>query len=433
MNQLQTLHAIEGGAFDSLFSTLYPNEALNSCKKRYLSLLERHRKQFGLKEVWMVSSPGRTELGGNHTDHNHGKVLAAAVHLDAIAVASLHSDSHTSTPCVELFSEGFPEIRMTIEDLSPKKEEEGRTEGLVRGLLSGFAKKGFPIGGFQAVIQSRVLPGSGLSSSAAIELLLATLYNVLFAQGALTPLELALMGKETENIYFGKPCGLMDQLTCAHGGVCSIDFENPQSPRVEHVPFSLPGYHLFLIDTGSSHADLTDEYASIPREMKEVARLLGGVVLRDVSKEKFLSKIPSLKGKGNDRAILRALHFYRENERVEGMIQALKEGKTELFLSLVKESGLSSWTLLQNCVSYRDPTSQQLSLALGWAEEFLGKRGGVRVHGGGFAGTIQAYVPYEDGDAFVSHMERLFGKGSVIPLQVRPSGARVIRSLDQFP
>ncbi len=201
---------------------------------------------------------------------------------------------------------------MQVGEVSPRKEEEGRTEGLVRGILHGFEKKGSPTGGFQAVIQSRVLPGSGLSSSAAIELLLGTLCNALFAQCTLTPLELALIGKEAENLYFGKPCGLMDQLTCAWGGVCSIDFQNPQSPKVEHIPFSLPGYHLFLVDTGSSHADLTDEYASIPLEMRQVAQLLGGEVLRDVPEERFLSQIPKLKEKTGDRPILRALHFYRE-------------------------------------------------------------------------------------------------------------------------
>lgn len=428
MNQLQTIHAIKEGAFDSLFTTLYPDEDLHRCKDRYITLLEQHRNHFGPKEVWVVSSPGRTELGGNHTDHNHGKVLAAAVHLDAIAVGSCDDPSYNGTAKVGLLSEGFPDIRMNIESLTPKQEEEGRTEGLVRGLLNGFTKKGFPLRGFQAVIQSRVLSGSGLSSSAAIELLLGTLCNALFARGTLTPLELALMGKEAENLYFGKPCGLMDQLTCAYGGVCSIDFQNPLGPRVENVPFSLPGYTLFLIDTGGSHADLTDEYASIPLEMKQVARLLGGEVLRDVPKEQFLSQIPRIKDRANDRAILRALHFYLENERVEGMAKALHEGKTEMFLSLVRESGFSSWTMLQNCVSYRDPKSQQIPLALGWAEEFLSKRGVVRVHGGGFAGTIQAYVPREEGDRFVLHMERLFGKGSVIPLRIRPCGAVVISS-----
>jgi len=423
MNQLQTIHAIEGGAFDSLFAVLYPEEPLSQCRNRYLNLLERHRHRFGLHEVWIVSSPGRTELGGNHTDHNQGKVLAAAVHLDAVAVGS-----YTENLLAELDSEGFPEIQMEVGDLSPKREEEGRTEGLVRGILNGLMQKGFPPRGFQAVVQSRVLPGSGLSSSASIELLLGTLCNAMFARGSLTPLELALIGKEAENLYFGKPCGLMDQVVCAYGGVCSIDFQNLQSPAIEKVPFSLQGYRLFLIDTGSSHADLTDEYASIPLEMKEIAQRLGGEVLRDLSKERFLSSLPKLKGSVSDRSLLRALHFYRENERVEGMKMALVRGNPEVFLSLVKESGLSSWTLLQNCVSSRNPTSQQIPLALGWAEEFLGEKGVARVHGGGFAGTIQAYVPLEDGEAFTAHMEELFGEGSVIPLWIRPVGARVISS-----
>jgi|YNPMSStandDraft_1061717.scaffolds.fasta_scaffold03874_3 galactokinase len=423
MNQLQTIHAIEGGAFDSLFATLYPEEPISKCRDRYLNLLERHRHRFGVKEVWVISSPGRTELGGNHTDHNQGKVLAAAVHLDAVAVGS-----YTENLLVELESEGFPKIQMDMWDLLPKREEEGRTDALVRGVLNGLMKKGFPPRGFQAVVQSRVLPGSGLSSSASIELLLGTLCNAMFARGSLTPLELALIGKEAENLYFGKPCGLMDQVACAYGGVCSIDFQNLESPAIEKVPFSLQGYRLFLIDTGSSHADLTDEYASIPLEMKEIARRLGGEVLRDLTKEQFLSQLPKLKGSVSDRSLLRALHFYRENERVEGMKMALVEGKPEVFLSLVKESGLSSWTLLQNCVSPRNPTSQQIPLALGWAEEFLWKKGVARVHGGGFAGTIQAYVPLEDGEAFTAHMEELFGEGSVIPLWIRPVGARVISS-----
>ncbi|GAB4363852.1 MAG: galactokinase [Spirochaetales bacterium] len=424
MNQPQTIRAMEEGAFDALLSILYPEESLARCKERYTSLLERHLERFGQQDVWIVSSPGRTELGGNHTDHNHGKVLAASVHLDAVAVASRIAGE--GSPRVELLSEGFPEIRMDVTDLSPRKEEEGRTEGLVRGVLNGLENRGIAPRGFQAVIQSRVLPGSGLSSSAAIELLLGSLCNALFAHGVLTPLELAQIGKEAENLYFGKPCGLMDQLACAYGGACSIDFQDLQAPRIENVPFSLEGYRLFLIDTGGSHADLTDEYASIPTEMKQVAHHLGVKVLRDVSEERFLSQVSMLREMVSDRAILRALHFYRENQRVENMKEALGTGNVESFLALVRESGLSSWTLLQNCVSYRDPASQQIPLALAWAEEFLGPRGAVRVHGGGFAGTVQAYVSEETVESFVSHMEELFGEGSVIPLQIRPWGARVI-------
>lgn len=428
MNQLQAIKAIQNGSFDVSFRALYPEEPLGSCANRYKDLLEKHRDLFGLREVIIVSSPGRTELGGNHTDHNRGKVLAAAVHLDAVAVGSLADQAR-----VDFHSEGFPPIQMDLGDLKPQKGETGRTEGLIRGVLGGFEKRGIPPGGFQAVAQSRVPPGSGLSSSASFELLLATLCNSLFAQGALSPLELALIGKEAENLYFGKPCGLMDQLTCAFGGACVIDFEDPWRPKVERVSFALPGYGLFLIDTGGSHADLTEDYASIPADMKTIAREFGAEALRQVEEETFIAQLPRLRGKASDRAILRALHFYQENERVDRMKVYLREGRTDGFLSLVRESGTSSWTLLQNCVPSKAPLSQPIPLALAWAGRFLGTSGAARVHGGGFAGTIQAYVPSEKEGAFKSWMEGLFGRGAVIRLQVREKGAILVNSLVSAP
>ncbi len=423
MNQTAILHALEKGAWDSLLHTLYGFETIQESRNRISQLLEQHLELFGPKEVKVISSPGRTELGGNHTDHNQGKVIAASVHLDAVAVVS---PEHTSR--IDFVSEGYAPLQIDISSLEPREEEKGRTESLVRGVWAGVKKRGFDPKGFQGVIQSRVPAGSGLSSSAVIEVLLGSICNTFFAGGTLSPLDIALMGKEAENKYFGKPCGLMDQIACATGGICTIDFQNPFSPIIEQIPtsFEETPYALFLVDTGSSHADLTEDYASIPIEMRKVAKLLQGNVLRDISKQQFFEKLPSLRGQISDRAILRALHFFRENERVDSMKQALQTGQWEKYLTLVQESGQSSWTLLQNCVSTQDPSTQPVPLSLALAEEFLKGEGAFRVHGGGFAGTIQVYVPRTQTSEFTRFIETYLGSESVHPIRIRPQGTTLL-------
>ncbi|MFQ3620514.1 MAG: galactokinase family protein, partial [Spirochaetales bacterium] len=383
MNQPEMIQAIEAGILDVSFKELYPQEPLKNCRERYIQILKEHQRLFQTSPVLLASSPGRTELGGNHTDHNHGKVLASTVHLDAIAVASVGLK-----PLVQIVSKGYPSLEIATDELSPKEEEKGQFEGIVRGILSGFSNRGFSIKGFSAVIESRIPAGAGLSSSAGIELLLATLCNSFFANNSLSAYELARMGQEAENQFFGKPCGLMDQLACAYGGVIKIDFQTVP-PKVYSVPFFLPGYTLLLVDTGSSHADLTEDYASIPLEMKQVAILLGAKVLGDLPKDRFLALLPKIRQKVGDRALLRALHFFQENERVDQMEKALQNRDIARYLQLVRSSGISSWTLVQNCVPLTNPSSQQIPLALAWAEEVLNGRGAMRVHGGGFAGAIQ--------------------------------------------
>ena len=414
--------SIEKGSFDKPFETLYGTRSLEGTKERYMRMVDGFALEFGReREITFFSAPGRTEIGGNHTDHNHGKVLAAAVNLDIVAAVSLNDDM-----VIRVKSEGYPARDVIdITSLDIDEEEKESSASLIRGVCAGIKKMGYQIGGFDAYTHSNVLKGSGLSSSAAFEVILVTILNKLYNADALTAVQAALISQYAENAYFGKPCGLMDQAACAVAGFSHMDFKDPSTPVVEKVSFDLTkyGYALCIVDTGGNHADLTGEYASIPAEMKSVAHELGGVVLRDVAESAFIKHLPDLRGKVSDRAILRALHFYADNRRVDEQFDALKRGDFDTFKRLVIESGRSSFTYLQNIYACVSPGEQGLSLGLALSEQLLFDKGGAwRVHGGGFAGTIQAYVPFEILKEYKAAIENVFGAGHCHVLSIRDQG-----------
>ena len=417
--------ALKSGSLDADLLALYGKAELAIQKLRYARLLETMQNRFAPDTAAVIISPGRTELGGNHTDHNHGQVLAAAVHLDCVAVAA-------PAPGMQavIHSSGFPElIRVDLSDLAPRPAERGQSESLVRGVAAGLAEKDCRIGGFTACVNSTVLPGSGLSSSAAFGVLLGAIFNHLFNSSGTTALNLAGIAMLAENEFFGKPCGFMDQLTCALGGVLHIDFNSHLDPDAERIDFEFTraGYQLAVVDTGGNHAELTPEYAAITKEMGAAALLLGKEVLRGVSIGEVIQAIPRLRQKAGDRAILRTIHFVEENQRVGAMVAALSQNQVEAYLKLVSASGASSWRLLQNCFRTSTPQMQGIPLALTLTERFLGGNGACRVHGGGFEGTIQAYVPTAQFDDYRQFMERVFGPGSVMALRIRRPGVSRLR------
>jgi galactokinase len=371
-----------------------------------------------------ASAPGRVEVGGNHTDHNHGRVLAAAIDLDAIAAAAPMDDG-----LIVLTSEGYEHsVTVRCDEIAVKKEELGTTQALVRGIVARFNEKGYRTGGFRAHITSQVAPGSGLSSSAAVEVLVGTILNGLYNEGAVRPEELAAIGQYAENVYFGKPCGLMDQTASAVGGIVTIDFRDPAKPEIHQLrrSFGEFGLQVLVIHTGGSHADLTPEYAAVPSEMKDVARSLGGRVCRDIPDERALvAALPGLRATVGDRAVLRAIHFLRETARVEEQVRALEAGDIAGFLAGVIASGRSSALWLQNCYPTRTPAEQGIMLALALTEQYPGvaQRGGWRVHGGGFAGTMLAILPGDLVPGYRAAMEAVFGSGSVAVLTARRAGA----------
>ena len=380
------------------------------------------RAAFGRDPVWIASAPGRTEIGGNHTDHQCGRVLAAAVDLrTAVAASANGRDS------IRLLSEGYAPLEISLREKGPLEGERGTTGALVRGIA---ALAGGDPEGFDAYVTSSVLPGSGLSSSAAFEVALAAL-TCAMAGVRRTPMEFARLGQRAENEWFGKPCGLMDQAASAIGGAVEIDFADPDAPGVKRLTFDPPrfGYALAILDSGADHAGLTDEYSAIPAEMRAVAAYFGREVLRDVPEDEFVAAIPALRRECGDRAVLRAMHFYAEDERVHAEAEAIREGRFGDFLALVRESGRSSWELLQNVIPAGEKKQQALAVALACAEKALRGRGACRVHGGGFAGTIQAFVPKEDMPRFVGETERTLGKGRCRVLQVTPRGAAAERIL----
>ena len=392
-------------------------ELSEAAERRFRSLKDEHEKLFGEKASAVFSTSGRTELGGNHTDHNLGKVLAGSINLDTIAAVHLTADN-----IVCFVSEGYPAIHADISDLDVHEQLFGTTEAIIRGVAAAMTKRGGIVGGFCANVTSSVFKGSGLSSSAAVEVLIGTVFNSLFNGGRFSTTELAIMGQEAENIHFGKPSGLMDQIACANGGIVGIDFLNPKEPLITPVEtdFADYGYNLVITTTGGNHADLTADYASIPSEMRLVARHFGKEYLRDVDETVFISEIGELrKSVGNDRAILRAFHYYEENRRVSEMISALQEKDFARYLSIVTESGDSSFRFLQNIYSPKAFDEQGISLAYAMTESFLKGRGACRVQGGGFAGTIEAYIPCDMTASYFRHMERLFGEGCCTVLAIR--------------
>ncbi len=422
MTARHLINDIDEGLYGDTFSTIYNMEENEFHRQRWTGIIRTHEQRVGDTSPRLFSSPGRTELSGNHTDHNRGRVLAAAVQLDTIAAVTQAEPSTDDVPVAEIISEGYPPVRVNLSSLEKVNSEEGTTDALLRGIAASIVRRGGRIGGFTACTTSRVLKGSGLSSSAALEILVGSIFNELFNDGRFTPVELARMGQEAENTYFGKPSGLMDQTACAVGGVISIDFADPEAPAIEPVSadFVSAGYTLAVVDSGGDHADLTPDYSAIPEEMKAVASGLGAEVLRDTDENDFLAAIPAIRKKSGDRAVLRAIHFYSENRRVELMVKDLKNGDIEAYLESVRLSGDSSFRFLQNVFSPRHVTNQAVSLALALTERFLAGEGASRVHGGGFAGTIQVYIPTIRFADYVRFMERYFGEGSVVPLSVRP-------------
>ncbi|MCL2266022.1 MAG: galactokinase [Treponema sp.] len=442
MNEKELAEKLNSAKAAEIFTELYGGSGLEAARKRYAALITDMLKdgnEWG--DLRIFSAPGRTELAGNHTDHNRGKVLAASIQLDSAAVVKKRKDN-----IVFFRSTGFPDVEVKLTDsygdpdLEPKPEEKGTTEALVRGIAAEFHKRGCKIGGFSANADSIVFPGSGLSSSAAVEVLFGKIFDSLYGGGKRTPLEIAQIGQIAENVYFGKPCGLMDQTACASGGAVAIDFEFDDEPVLKQINFDLAaaGFVLCVVNTGGSHADLTADYASIPSEMKSVAAFYGKTVLRELNKEAVLYRAIELRKKLGDRALLRAIHYFDENERVYDMSIALqimgKEASDAArmdtfyyYLKLVNQSGDSSWKLLQNVYSPNNTAEQGMTIALSLTKDFLSSKcsnaGACRVHGGGFAGTIQAYIPVSAINDYRDCIEEIFGAGSVTQLFIRPKGA----------
>lgn len=400
-------------------TSLYGAEAAEQ-EKRYQELTVYFGQEFGaVPSLEYFSAPGRTEVGGNHTDHNNGKVLAAAVNLDVIAAVR-----RTDNGVIRLKSVGYPMDTIDTADLSVKEEEKEHSPSLIRGVCARMKALGYEIGGFDAVTTSRVLKGSGLSSSAAFEVLVVTILSHLYNNGEVDPVTAAQISKYAENVYFGKPSGLLDQMAASVGGFTTMDFADPSAPKIEKIDFDLNrfGYALCVVDTGGNHADLTSEYAAVPVEMKSVAKALGKEVLREIDEAEFYKKIPELRKTVGDRAILRAIHFFDDNRIVEKEVAALKADDFETFKQLVIASGRSSATNLQNVFAVVNPAEQGLSLALALIAKLLDGKGAYRVHGGGFAGTVQAYVPLEMLDSFKEQIEAVFGEKSCYVLSVRSAG-----------
>jgi galactokinase len=391
-------------------------------QKRYIDLARQFREFYPAhEEALFYSTPGRTEIGGNHTDHQNGRVMCTAINLDILAVAAPNSEN-----VIRLKSSGFPYFdEIKLNNLNPVEQETGKSAALIRGIAAAFAERGYQVGGLDIYTASMVPKGSGLSSSAAFEVLVATIINSIYNDNRMSPLDIAIISQYAENKYFGKPSGLMDQCGCAVGGFIAIDFLHPESPAVDPVKinFEKSGYGLVITHTGGSHANLTADYAAIPTEMREVSHIFGKDVLRDVDENTFWHTLPELYGVVSDKALLRAIHFFEENARVGLQIDALKKYDFDYFLSLVVQSGISSWTRLQNVWSTQTPDEQHLGLALALSAKLLGNRGASRIHGGGFAGTIQAFVPLDMIDEYIDYMNQIFGAQKSIRLGIRNRGS----------
>ena len=386
---------------------------------RYQRAIREFENLYGSGEAEIYSAPGRSEVGGNHTDHQHGEVLAASINLDAIAFVRRTEENQ-----IQLLSDGYPMITVDLSNLENKKEEEGTSVGLIRGMAYGLQKNGHKIGGFQAYVTSDVLNGAGMSSSAAFEVLVGTILSGLYNEMSVSPVEIAQVAQYAENVYFGKPCGLMDQMACSVGGLIHIDFSEPASPIVEkvEVDFGVYKHSLCITDTKGSHADLTDDYALIPQEMKKVAKYFGKDFLREVDPASFCKELPKIRKKCGDRPVLRALHFFEEDKRVEKEVSALREGDFQAFLQTVKESGDSSFKYLQNIYTNKDVQNQSVSIGLAVSDSILPGHGVSRVHGGGFAGTIQAFVADDFVEEYRCGLDNVYGEGSCHVLKVRPFG-----------
>ena len=414
------LDGFAGQQYDARLEEIYiDRHMLDYQNSRYQQAIRKYEEIYGAGEVEIYSAPGRSEVGGNHTDHQHGEVLAASINLDAVAIVGKSEEAR-----VRVVSDGYPMITIDLSDLEKKDAEEGTSAGLIRGMAYGLKKNGHKIGGFDAYVTSDVLIGAGLSSSAAFETIIGTIFSGLYNDMAVSPVEIAQVAQYAENVFFGKPCGLMDQMACSVGGLIHIDFASPEEPVVEKVDINFSAYHhsLCITDTKGSHADLTDDYAQIPQEMKKVAAFFGKEFLREVEPAEFYKNIAKLRAECGDRPVLRALHFFEEDERVREEVKALKLGDFEGFLQVVKASGNSSFQYLQNVYTNKDVQNQGVSIGLAVSESILKNHGISRVHGGGFAGTIQAFVADEFVESYREMLDSVFGEGACHVLKVRPFG-----------
>lgn len=413
---------VESKSLDDSFSKVYLKESFESQYGRFLELLQSFKELFDneeKREVELFSAPGRTEIGGNHTDHNHGLVLAGGISLDAIAVASKNDEG-----IIRIKSAGYSMDTVKCDDLEVKQQEKGKSQSIIRGIVARFKELGYKVGGFDAVTASQVLSGSGLSSSAAFEVLVCTMLNYLYNDGKVDPVEIAKISQYSENVYFGKPCGLLDQMACSVGGFVKIDFADTSKPIIEKIDFDFgkSGYSLCIVDTKGSHSDLTDEYAAVRAEMEAVAAFFGKSVLREVDKKDVIANAGAIAKSLGERAVLRALHFYGENEKVLLQAAALSNGDFNEFMQLIIASGRSSYMYNQNVYTCSSPKNQPLSLALCVSEQILSGKGAWRVHGGGFAGTIQAFVPNDMVEEYTGAMKSIFGDDSCYVLAIRPFG-----------
>ncbi len=421
MKPSELIATIQSGGADIALKKVYVTDsAVEMQKPRYIKTIKKFIELFGDdRDVMVLSAPGRTEICGNHTDHNNGKVLAASINLDAIAVAAKNDDN-----VINEKSEGHSLNTVDISELTPSEGMYGKSASMIKGVAAGLKNNGYKIGGFDACTTSDVMGGSGLSSSAAFEVLLGTVLSHLYNDGNIDAVTIAKTAQYSENVFFGKPSGLLDQMASSVGTFVTIDFESTENPIIKKVDFDFAqsGYSLCIVDTHGNHSDLTDDYAAVRGEMESVAKALGKNVLREISSDAFFSAVPKLTGKVNDRAILRAVHFYNENTRVEKAVSALENNDFDAFKQVITESGFSSFLYNQNVFTPNNPTEQKLSLALCLSQQLLEGKGAWRVHGGGFAGTIQAFVPNDCLEEYKKTMDDVFGEGSCHILIIRPVG-----------
>lgn len=418
----ETLQLLEEGKSKELMAKLYGENQVEANIARYQELVKGYEQLFGNQDVLLFSSPGRTEISGNHTDHNQGKILAGSINLDCVGVAA-KNDSQQVRIVSETYHQDFT---IDLKDLEPSAKKAG-TVDLTKGLLKGFLESGHKIGGFNAYITSNVISAAGVSSSASYEMLLCAMINVLFNEGKLNIVDYAHIGKYSENHYWDKASGLLDQMACAAGGLVTIDFKNPDAPVVEKLSFDFAsaGHSLIIVQTGKGHADLSADYSSIPNEMKKVARYFGKEVLAEVDEAELIAQIGKVREYAGDRSVMRAFHFFEENKKVEAEVAALKAGDFQTFLDNITASGNSSWKWLQNCYTTADVQEQGISIALALTELFIAekKKGACRIHGGGFAGVIMAMLPNALVDEYIAYMEKAVGEGSVYRMSIRPYGA----------
>lgn len=418
----ETKRLVETEQAGELFDLLYGADKREEAVKRYQDLIDGFEKTFGDREVRLFSSPGRTEISGNHTDHNHGKVLAGSINLDCVGVAAENHSNKVNIVSIT-FNQSFT---IDLNDLSPSPQKAG-TVDLVKGLLAGFKESGYEIGGFDAYITSNVISAAGVSSSAAFEMLLCSILNTFFNEGRMSAVAYAHIGKYSENVYWDKASGLLDQMACAVGGLITIDFLEPADPKVEKIDFDFgsQNHSLIIVNTGKGHADLSADYSSVPIEMKKVAEFFGKTVCAEISEEEVLGRLKEVREYAGDRSVLRALHFFEENKRVEAEVAALKENRFQDFLTNITASGNSSWKWLQNCFTNTSFQEQGITVALALTELFIAEKqkGACRVHGGGFAGVIMAMLPNDIVDEYIAYIEKALGKGSAYRMSIRPYGA----------